>query len=116
MEAIDVCSSEPNFEDATPNDVEQGYYCSRLVDHLKLRPLDVSTSSRLENEMQLAVASGAKGVHDVGSLLLYPLTKFGIMLESAMTSILPIIVVRKSQTLLVLLMKLCIWSLFCTRF
>ncbi len=46
MESVDAHSSEPGVEDATLNDVEGGYYCHRLVDHLELRPFDVSTSSR----------------------------------------------------------------------
>jgi hypothetical protein len=50
MELIDVHSNEPNVENATPNDVEQGYYCLGLVDHLELRPFNVLTSSYLENE------------------------------------------------------------------
>jgi hypothetical protein len=50
MELVDVCSNEPGVEDATPNDVKRGYYCIGLVDHLELRPFDVSTSSHLENE------------------------------------------------------------------
>jgi hypothetical protein len=79
MELIDVRSNEPNVEDAALNDVEWRYYCFRLVDHLKLKPLDVLTSSCLENEIQLAIASGPKTMHDVGSLLFYPLMELGIL-------------------------------------
>ncbi len=45
-ESVDVCSSEPGVEDATPNDVEWGYYCLGLVDHSELKPFDVLTSFR----------------------------------------------------------------------
>jgi hypothetical protein len=45
MESIDVHSNEPGVEDVAPNDVKQGYYCPRLMGHLELRPLDVSTTS-----------------------------------------------------------------------
>jgi hypothetical protein len=50
MELVEARSWEPNVEDVTPNDVERGYYYI-LVDHLELRPFDVSTSSGLEIEM-----------------------------------------------------------------
>jgi hypothetical protein len=48
------------------------------VDHLELRPFDVSTSSGLEIEMWLVATSGAEALHDVGALLHSPLTKLGI--------------------------------------
>jgi hypothetical protein len=51
METVDACFSELGVENTTPNDVEQGYYYARLMDHSELRPLDVSTSSRPKNEM-----------------------------------------------------------------
>jgi hypothetical protein len=50
MELFEVRSWELDVEDVEPNDVKWGYYCPRLVDHLKLRPFDVSTSSSLEIE------------------------------------------------------------------
>jgi hypothetical protein len=50
MELIEARSCKPDVEDVTPNDVEWGYYCLRLVDDLELRPFDVSTSSSLEIE------------------------------------------------------------------
>jgi hypothetical protein len=66
MESVDVCSSEPNVEDVALNDVEGGYHCHRLVDHLELKPFDVSTSFHPKVETRLAVASGMEGWHDVG--------------------------------------------------
>lgn len=51
MELIEAHSSEPNVVDATPNDVKWGHYYVGLVDQLELRPFDVLTSFRLENEM-----------------------------------------------------------------
>jgi len=86
MGSVDACSSEPSVEDATPNDVEGGYYCPSLVDHLELKPFDVLTSSHPKNEMRLAVVSGTKALHDVGFLLLSPLTKLSVLQESAKTS------------------------------
>ncbi len=56
------------------------------MDHSKLRPLDVLTSSHLKNEIRLAVINGVEGVHDVDSFLFYPLMKLGILQESATTS------------------------------
>jgi hypothetical protein len=50
MELIDAWSNEPGVEGITPNDVEWGYYCLELVDHLELRALDVLTSFPLQNE------------------------------------------------------------------
>jgi hypothetical protein len=54
MVLVDACSSELDVEDATRNDVEGGYYCSRLVDHSELKPIDVSTSFHPKNETRLA--------------------------------------------------------------
>jgi hypothetical protein len=51
MELVEAHSSEPNVVDATPNDVEWGYYCVGLVDQSELRPLDVLTSFCFENGM-----------------------------------------------------------------
>jgi hypothetical protein len=79
MELLNVRSSELGVEDTTPNDVEQGYYCLGLVDHLELRPFDVLTSSHLENETRLTAIGGVKALHDVGSFLLSPLTELGIL-------------------------------------
>jgi hypothetical protein len=62
MESIDVHFNEPGVEDVTPNDIEQGYYCPRLMGHLELRPLDVSTISNPKIETQLVVVA----LHDVG--------------------------------------------------
>jgi hypothetical protein len=78
MGSIDACSNEPNVEDTTPNDVEGGYYCPRLVDHSELKPLNVSTSFHPKNETQLVIAGGMEALHDVGILLLFPLTKLNI--------------------------------------
>jgi hypothetical protein len=86
MESIDVCSNELGVEDATPSDVEQVYCCPRLVDHSKLRPFDVLTSSYPKNETQLATIGGSKTLHDVGSFIFSPFTKLGILQESAKTS------------------------------
>lgn len=86
MESVDVFFSKPNVEDVTPNDIEKGYYCPRLVDHLELRPLEISTSSSLEIETRLAIIGGVEALHDVGPLLLSPFTKLGISQESAKTS------------------------------
>jgi hypothetical protein len=86
MELVDACSSEPNVEDASTNDVKQGHYCPGLVDHLELKPFDVLTSSRLKNKMPLVVASAIEVVHDVGSFLFYPFMELGILQESATTS------------------------------
>jgi len=74
----DVHYSEPDVEDVALNDVKWGYYCPKLVDHLELRPLEVSTSSHPKIEMQLVAASGVKALHDVGPLLLSPFTEFSI--------------------------------------
>ncbi len=51
MELVDAHFNETDVEDATPNDVEEGYYCPRLGDHLESKPLDILTSSSLEIEM-----------------------------------------------------------------
>jgi hypothetical protein len=85
MQSVDVCFGEPDVEDVTPNDVEQGYYCPRLLDHSELKPLEVSTSSGPKIEMQLVVASGMEVLHDVGPLLLSPFTELGILQESTKT-------------------------------
>ncbi len=69
MELVNVRSTELGVKDATSNDVERGYYYLGLVDHSKLRT-------------QLMTTSGVEVVHDVGSLLLYPVTKLGILQES----------------------------------
>ncbi len=50
---------------------------------MQLRPFDVLTSSGLEIEMRLVIIGNAKALHDVGALLLSPLTKLGITQESA---------------------------------
>jgi hypothetical protein len=47
---------------------EWGYYCLGLVNHLKLKVLDVLKSSHPEIEMHLVTIGGAKVVHDVGFL------------------------------------------------
>jgi hypothetical protein len=51
-----------------------------------LKPLDVLTSFHLKDETRLAIASGVEVLHDVGSFLLSPLTKFGILQKSAKPS------------------------------
>jgi hypothetical protein len=81
MELVDVHFGEPDVEDVTPNDVDWGYYCPRLVDHLELRPFEVLTSSCPKIEMRLVAASGAEALHDVGPFLFSPLTKLGISQE-----------------------------------
>jgi hypothetical protein len=86
MELVDACSSELDVEDATPNDVEWGYYCPRLVDHSKLKPIEVLTSFSPEIETQLAIVGGVEALHDVGPLLLSPLTELGISQESTNSS------------------------------
>jgi hypothetical protein len=86
MELVDAHFSEPGVEDAIPNDVKWGYYCPRLVDHSKLKPIEVLTSFGPEIEMQLAIAGGVQALHDVGPLLLSPLTKLGISQESTNSS------------------------------
>jgi hypothetical protein len=83
MELVNACSSEPSVENVAPNDVEQVYYYPRLVDHLELRPIEISTSFGLEIETQLATASGIEALHDVGPLMFFPLTELGISQESA---------------------------------
>jgi hypothetical protein len=83
MELVEAHSWGPDVEDVTPNDVKWGYYCRRLVDHLQLRPFDVLTSSGLEIEMRLVIIGNVETLHDVGALLLSPLTKLGITQESA---------------------------------
>jgi hypothetical protein len=69
MESNDVCFNKLGVEDTTPNDVEWGYYCPKLMDHLELKPLEVSTSYGPKIEMQLAVVGGLEALHDVGPLL-----------------------------------------------
>jgi hypothetical protein len=65
MESVDARSSELGVEDITPNDVERGYYCTKLVDHLELRALHVLTSFHPKNQTWLAVAGSMEVVHDV---------------------------------------------------
>ncbi len=79
MELIDAWSNEPGVEGITPNDVEWGYYCLELVDHLELRALDVLTSFPLQNETWLVVAGRMEVVHDVNSFLVDPLLEFNIL-------------------------------------
>jgi hypothetical protein len=86
MELVEVHPNEPNVEDSTLNDVEQGYYCPRLVDHLELRSLDVSTSSSLKIEMRLGAFGGLEALHDVGIHLFFPFTKLGISQKNAKSS------------------------------
>jgi hypothetical protein len=116
MESVDARFSEPSVEVTTPNAIEQGYYYLGLVDHLELMPLEVSTSSSLEIEMQLAVVNGAKALHDVGLLLLSPLMEVGILQGSAKTFSLANYRFQKLKTFFVLSMKLHIQSLFSKRF
>jgi hypothetical protein len=116
MELVDAHSGEVNVEDVAPNDVERGYYYPRLVDHSKLRPLEVLTSFCPKIEMQLATTNGVEVLHDVGLLLFSPLTKLGISQEVQRLFVLPIIGSKKMKTFLVLWMKLRIWSFFCKRF
>jgi hypothetical protein len=96
MESVDVRYSVPDVENATPNDVKQGHYCLGLVDHLELKPSNVLTSLCPKNETRLVTVDGVEGVHDVGSLLLYPLMELGILQESVTISVLPTIVAKKS--------------------
>ncbi len=56
------------------------------MDQLEFRPIDVLTSFCSKNEMQLVVASGMEALHDVGFCLFFPITKLGILQESATTS------------------------------
>jgi hypothetical protein len=83
MELVNACSSELDVEDVAPNDVEQVYYYPRLVDHLELRPIEISTSFGPEIETQLAAAGGIEVLHDLGPLMFFLLTKLGISQESA---------------------------------
>jgi len=82
MELVNACSSEPGVEDVTPNDVEHVYYYPRLVDHLEMKPIEISTSFSPKIETQLATASGIETLHDVGPLMFFPLTELGISQES----------------------------------
>jgi hypothetical protein len=50
MELVDVCFSKPGVAYTSLNDVERGYYCPELVDHLELRPFEVLMSSSPEIE------------------------------------------------------------------
>ncbi len=52
---------------------------------LGVDPFHVLTSSCPGNETQLAIASGAKVLHDVGSFQLYPFMELGILQKSSMT-------------------------------
>jgi hypothetical protein len=85
MELINVYFNEPNVEDGALNDVEEGYYCCKLVDHSKLRPFDVSTSFHPKVETLLDVVNDMEGWHDVGLLLVFPLMELDILQESAKT-------------------------------
>jgi hypothetical protein len=82
MELVNACSSEPGVEDVAPNDVEHVYYYPRLVDHLEMKPIEISTSFSPKIETQLATASGIETLHDVGPLMFFPLTELGISQES----------------------------------
>ncbi len=73
MESVDVRFSKPSVVDTTPNDVEWGYYCPKLVDHLELKPLKVSTSSSPKIETQFAIVGGVEALPNVGPLLFSPL-------------------------------------------
>jgi hypothetical protein len=86
MESVNVCFSALGVEDTTPHDVELGYYCPGLVDHSKLSPFHVLTSTFLKNETKFVIIGGVEVVRDVGLLLFHPLTKLTILQESATTS------------------------------
>jgi hypothetical protein len=50
MKLIDVRSNALGVEDVASHDVELGYFCPGLVEHLKVNPLHVFTSPCAENE------------------------------------------------------------------
>jgi len=50
MKLVDVRSNALGVEDITLHDVELGYFCLRLVDHLEVNPFHVFTSPCAKNE------------------------------------------------------------------
>jgi hypothetical protein len=75
MESVDVRFSKPGVANTTPNDVKWGYYYPKLVDHLELKSLEVSTSSSPKIETQFATVGGVEALLNVGPLLFSPLNK-----------------------------------------